>query len=620
MGALWTIIGASAALMVLLPLGLPVVAALDPDLSYFGVVHWVTAPLLAGMLTAGLLARRAANPPLPIPLPQELTGVFSLSTIALLLLGASLLDDPLWDQHPGLLIVGGSSYAGAAGLFVYGHLRRTLATVAPPLGASRPRGRPISARQAILTTTLAVAGVGTLLMTLHSENRRLRDASVHSATQLEMLMDLSLRQIQGQAKVRVHAYLSKFPDPDNAWPALLAADGTILASPKSEVVGSRLRERGMGHCQVGRSALLCLTRRLAPGRRLAMLSPPQRVTIGPLVGLGSLLLLTAALLGLALGREAIGDIARVTQRLQRFALDDQPDLHEPLTVGSVDEVGDMVAAVEALRKRLQADLDSYAASLEKTQEAEEQRNRFLADVSHELRTPLNTICGYSQLLLEGIEGELSEHQRADVEAIHRSGDQLTALINDVLDLSVLEAGGLQLHLEAVDVGQLGSELLTQFRGVIRTGDKAERLRLEGKIAPDLPALRADPVRLRQVLQNLLSNALRHTSEGEVRLAIARQGEHEICIEVEDSGEGISVADMPSIFDEYAQVGKAGARRGGTGLGLAICKRLVELHGGQIRVESELGAGTCFRVTLPWAGPQGAGGKEHQLKGGSRDDG
>jgi len=600
-GALWTIIALTATMMVLLPVGLPLVAALPPALRFYGVFHWTLAPLLAGLVTLGLLARRAAKPPLPIPLPQELTAVFALSTLLLLLLGACVLKDPLWDQHPGLLILGASSYVAAASLLLHGLLRRTLTNVAPPLGASRRRGRPISARRAILATTLAVATISTSLMTLQSESYRFHNAAKRSRLHLKMLMNVSMGQLEDLSEARVIARLDAFPDPSHAWGALVAADGTILGGGGK---GRHLEQLGAFRCRVGAQVLRCVTRSLPPSNHhLVMLAPIHGTAYGPLLGLGSIFLLVAGLLGLALGRETIGDIARVTRRLQRFALDDQPDLHHPLTVGSVDEVGEMIAVVEGLRKRLERDLYSHASSLKKTRDAEDQRSRFLADVSHELRTPLNTICGYSQLLLEGIEGRLNENQRTDLEAIHRSGTHLTALINDVLDLSVMESGAHTLHLEAVDVGHLASELLTQFRGVIRMGDKGKRLRLEGDITRDLPSLCADPVRLRQVLQNLLSNALRHTAEGEVKLTIRDRGGEHVIIEVEDTGEGISAADLPKIFDEYAQVGMAGSRRGGTGLGLAICKRLVELHGGRVQVVSRLDEGTRFKVELPWKGPR-----------------
>jgi signal transduction histidine kinase len=232
--------------------------------------------------------------------------------------------------------------------------------------------------------------------------------------------------------------------------------------------------------------------------------------------------------------------------------------------------------------------------------ADRLKSEFLASMSHELRTPLHTIIGFSELLAEQLEGPLNEKQHRFINHIHRDSIHLLELINDVLDLSKIEAGRLELRPEAIDAAGAIEEVLSS----VRSQGLAKSLAIEIDVSvPE--AVCADRVRFKQILYNLLSNAVKFTPEGG-RISVEagiRDGLLEVS--VSDTGVGIPKAEHDSVFDKFYQTGMTtkGVREG-TGLGLAITKRLVEEHGGKIRLESELGKGSCFTFTIPLARPEG----------------
>ncbi|MEB2286962.1 MAG: GAF domain-containing protein [Anaerolineae bacterium] len=231
-------------------------------------------------------------------------------------------------------------------------------------------------------------------------------------------------------------------------------------------------------------------------------------------------------------------------------------------------------------------------------EANRLRSQFLATISHELRTPMNSIIGFSETLLDGLYGELNERQASRTERIKRNAYALLALIDDLLDLSRIDAGRLKLHLETVS---LNTAIETAIQVV---GDEAviKGLTLTVALAENLPRIQADPERLYQVVMNLLSNAIKFTHEGGVTITTAQTeclGHRFVQTTVTDTGIGISQSDQAIIFDEFRQVDGSSTRSyAGTGLGLAICKKLVEMMGGTIWVRSALGEGSTFAFTLP----------------------
>jgi signal transduction histidine kinase len=226
--------------------------------------------------------------------------------------------------------------------------------------------------------------------------------------------------------------------------------------------------------------------------------------------------------------------------------------------------------------------------------ASQHKSEFLASMSHELRTPLNAIIGFSDVLLEGMFGETNEKQTEYLRDILASGQHLLSLINDILDLSKIEAGRMELEVAAFDLPAAIDDALLLMR------ERAARreITLGRHIDERLGEIHGDQRKVKQVLLNLLSNAVKFTPEGgriDVRAGLA-DGSAEIS--VTDTGIGIADEDHEAVFEEFRQVGAADKKAEGTGLGLALCRKFVELHGGRIWVKSQLGAGSTFTFTLP----------------------
>jgi len=236
------------------------------------------------------------------------------------------------------------------------------------------------------------------------------------------------------------------------------------------------------------------------------------------------------------------------------------------------------------------------STAEQLREFDRLKSEFLASMSHELRTPLNSIIGFADVLLEGIDGELNERMEEDVRLIRNSGEHLRNLIGDILDMSKIEAGMMDLRYEAIDVKGMEAEIRAFARTQMMTYDRDLAFELE--ISPDVDVVYADRTRLKQVLFNLLSNAIKFTNEGRVGLRIGRDGDKMI-VAVEDSGIGIDEKNLPIVFEQFRQIdGSLTRTAGGTGLGLPISKSLVEMHGGKIWVESAVDQGTTFFFTVP----------------------
>jgi signal transduction histidine kinase/HAMP domain-containing protein len=228
------------------------------------------------------------------------------------------------------------------------------------------------------------------------------------------------------------------------------------------------------------------------------------------------------------------------------------------------------------------------------EEASKHKSQFLANMSHELRTPLNAILGYAELVLDGIYGDAPEKMRNVLERIQTNGKHLLGLINDVLDLSKIEAGQLVLTVNDYSIKDMMQGVYVAVEPL--AGNKKLGFKLE--VPPNLPPARGDERRLSQVLLNLVGNAIKFTDTGEVAMrAAAANGSYTIA--VTDTGPGIAEADQAKIFEEFQQSESTHTKaKGGTGLGLAIAKRIVEMHGGRLWVESKLGSGSAFFFTIP----------------------
>lgn len=256
---------------------------------------------------------------------------------------------------------------------------------------------------------------------------------------------------------------------------------------------------------------------------------------------------------------------------------------------------------ESLRMRnhiveLESTKDALSLALTAAAEADHTKSAFLASMSHELRTPLNAVIGFSETMVLEIFGPIGARYRDYAQDIHNSGAHLLSLINDVLDLSRLDAGQTELHEEEFDIGLLITESLRMVTGHAAKG----RITLSVDIPPGLPLVRADRRRIKQVLINLVTNALKFTpANGRVRVQAALKESGGIAIVVRDSGIGIDPADIPKAFERFGQVDSSLARKyQGTGLGLPLSKQFVELHGGKLTLESTVNLGTTVTVSLP----------------------
>jgi len=216
-------------------------------------------------------------------------------------------------------------------------------------------------------------------------------------------------------------------------------------------------------------------------------------------------------------------------------------------------------------------------------------------MSHELRTPLNAVIGFSEVLLDRLFGDLNEKQADYITDIHTSGRHLLALINDILDLSKIEAGRMELQVSDVTL----SDVIESSVALMRERATRSGISLQLDVDPSSGVLEADERKLKQVLFNLLTNALKFTDRGGHVEVTARAEADGVVVSVRDDGAGIAMADQARIFEEFEQAGGSNAQEG-TGLGLALTRRIVELHGGRLWVESAPGKGSTFTFTLPRA--------------------
>lgn len=361
-------------------------------------------------------------------------------------------------------------------------------------------------------------------------------------------------------------------DPSGEWAVLRA--GTGEAGRQMVAQGHRLRVGGesmIGQACARRQPVVAQDVSEAEARYVNPLLPATRAEMA---------------LPLIVGDRVLGAITIQADRPHAFTPED-------LTVLGI--VADNLAV--ALQNAMLYEEQKRTA--ERLRELDRLKTQFIANMSHELRTPLNSILGFSRVILKGIDGPLTEAQRQDLTAIYNAGQHLLGLINDILDLSKIEAGRMELQFAEVDMREIIRGVMSTAIGLTR--DKP--IELHQEVPEDLPPVWADAQRARQVLLNLVSNAAKFTDQGFIAVR-AWADESFVTISVQDTGIGIPKEKQEEIFREFTQVESGTTRRyGGTGLGLAIARRLVELMGGRIWVESEVGKGSTFFFTLPRARPQ-----------------
>ena len=303
------------------------------------------------------------------------------------------------------------------------------------------------------------------------------------------------------------------------------------------------------------------------------------------LGVALAAVLIALVLGYSISLSLIGPVEKMNQRFHEIA---QGNFAGTIDIANRDEMGDLASALNDMSNEL-------GRLYREIQAASQHKSEFLANMSHELRTPLNAIIGFSEMLDERVFGELNEKQAEYVKDIHESGEHLLSLINDILDLSKVEAGRMDLDLKKFDAGLALENAVTLVKErCLRHG-----ITLEVELDPGLGKIVADERKFKQILLNLLSNAIKFTPEGGKISVNAANREQKLEVIVSDTGIGISPEDQQYIFEEFRQVGEdSNQAREGTGLGLTLTKKFIEMHGGKIRVESKVGKGSTFAFDIP----------------------
>jgi PAS domain S-box-containing protein len=272
---------------------------------------------------------------------------------------------------------------------------------------------------------------------------------------------------------------------------------------------------------------------------------------------------------------------------------------EVVTAEDITERLEIERELQEYRAELEETVRARTAELVQVNEALEQapraKSEFLASMSHELRTPLNTIIGFSSILIQGMAGELNEEQHKQLEMVLQAGKRLLALVNEVLDLSRIEAGRVEVLPDSIDVAPMLMELAEQ----VRPQAEAKGLELDLKPCEAPKQIRSDRRKIEQILLNLLSNAVKFTESGTVTFTASCDGKQRCVFTVADTGIGIPEDELELIFDEFHQMGiRNDPAAEGTGLGLAISRRLATLLGGSLTVESRVGEGSTFTLTVP----------------------
>ncbi|HEY2987231.1 MAG TPA: sensor histidine kinase [Candidatus Binatia bacterium] len=322
-----------------------------------------------------------------------------------------------------------------------------------------------------------------------------------------------------------------------------------------------------------------------------------RTSILLLVGLG-----VALLASFIVARRVVRPLETLRQGVERIGSGDLSARLEIKTGDEIeilaDEFNQMAAhlreAYTGLERKVAERTRELTSANEKLEEASKLKSEFLANVNHELRTPVSAILGYARLVLRATEGQIAPLQRENLQDLLSDADRLLNLIDSLLDFAKIEAGKMELHLEPVKV----DEVIHGAVSTIESTVKLDGVRLVREIASDIPIVRIDREKLRQIVLNLLDNAVKFTERGEIRVS-ASQLNGALKLVVSDTGIGIRQEDLPQVFEEFHRGDSSSTKRyRGTGLGLAIVKKFVQLLDGEIAVESEAGKGSAFTVTLP----------------------
>jgi signal transduction histidine kinase len=471
----------------------------------------------------------------------------------------------------------------------------------PAIGA---RGVSFESRIAIasLTTSIAVLAVASVMFIFVQWRTEIREIKrAEWALSQVVAAEFAPAVARGDAAM-AQAEMAALP----RFPALL--DARIIDAGGRVVVERRVPPpwpAGADHRGAGYRTALVVNGRTV-GQLVVVLRP---VTLGAILprylAVCGALFFAATGLALLMGRWLAGRVVEPVNRLSQVMRDvaESADYAQRAPLWAQDEFGQLTDSFNNLLAQLQTNdralhraMSELVDARDAAQAANVLKSQFLANMSHEIRTPLNGVLAMAQIIEMG---ELSDVQRGQIAVIRRSGEDLLTIITDVLDLSKIEAGKMEINAGEVDAEQLGQNLRAAFAAA-KPG-----LSYVVEVLPDARGRRrGDPARLGQILNNLVSNALKFTHRGEVRVVIGGVGDdggEGLSVKVIDTGIGVPADKMPSLFQKFSQADGSNTRRfGGTGLGLAISRELATLMGGKIAVESAEGVGSTFTLTVPAA--------------------
>jgi signal transduction histidine kinase len=417
------------------------------------------------------------------------------------------------------------------------------------------------------------------------ENNRFNDA----LARLEAVATSQERELIQQIRGRQDVVMDAVADIANA-----IRDGRL-----DEARAGLLNRQSRAHQEI--EALVARLVQVENSRMLALKEAVDTANLRSIILTGcfaALAVVLALLCGFIISWSCLLPLRRADEFLGAVAAG---DFTATIAVPNRDEFGAQAARMNRMSRelgRLHEEQQRAATALRQLNARLEQANRakseFLANMSHELRTPMNAILGFTEMLRDGLYGEVPDDLKEPLADIQINGRHLLGLINDVLDLSKIEAGRMELALEEYAV----QDVVDSVRGSLRSLAVERGLAFEGQVPPDLPIAYGDAKRIRQCLMNLAGNALKFTRQGRVDITVEQQGE-ELIYRVVDTGIGIPKGEIEKVFDEFRQVDATVTKEfGGTGLGLSITKRFIEMHGGRIGVESEPGRGSMFWFAVP----------------------
>ncbi len=361
-----------------------------------------------------------------------------------------------------------------------------------------------------------------------------------------------------------------------------------------------LEERLIGQLMVNTEVMVTGASQLGEVTSAKVVTAQQRVNLLAT----SFIVLMSAVIATILFWVSKGVLKPITQFRNETEIIANGYLDRKIEITKRDEIGDLAKSFETMRLNLKKSYGELEAKVaERTEELSQANIRlkgldklksmFLASMSHELRTPLNSIIGFTGIMLQGVAGEITEEQRKQLTMVKNSANHLLALINDVIDVSKIEAGKVELHIEEFNLSNIVQEIKDSFK--VAAEKKGLELSLE---MPENLAIKSDELRMKQVLINFVSNALKFTDKGKVEMKVAKE-DGKVEVSIRDTGIGIKKEHMGMLFKAFGQTPTEGRpKREGTGLGLYLSKKVVDLLGGEIKAESELGKGSVFTFTLP----------------------